>query len=88
MGDLFYRLGEVWKAATHWPCWRKESYPDRLSAVRHMLKLSAAGKAQPERGRLNAFLCRHCGRWHVGHTRFRVGNGVLLEMVDGDTDNT
>lgn len=83
MTSLFYRLGEVWRATRAWPCWRKQAYPDRASASLHMLMLAATGKTQPEKGRLNAFACPYCGHWHVGHTSWRVTNGILLE-AEGD----
>lgn len=43
-------------------CTGKIRHAGEAAATAHMRKLLARGAV-----RLNAYACRHCGGWHVGH---------------------
>ena len=54
-------------------CQRKESYPDRGTALRQMVAFKRSGKyktrRQERRGELQPYHCGICGRFHLGHKR-------------------
>lgn len=45
-------------------CGTKLRHPDRAAAERQIDKLVRRGAAAQ---RLNAYQCKHCKQWHVGH---------------------
>ena len=50
-------------------CRGKRWYPSKAHAQ------SAVRRSQLERGqdgRMNAYRCKACGRWHIGHRPYRV----------------
>lgn len=45
-------------------CVGKLAHKDQVAALRHVAGLIRAGA---HRSSVNAYQCKHCGRWHVGH---------------------
>lgn len=53
-------------------CTRKSKYPDRASAnavVRKIMNETVHIGGVGVNGLLNAYRCRRCDHWHVGHSR-------------------
>lgn len=48
-------------------CARKTRHMTRTAAEQAIAHLRRAGKHRPEKGRLIAYRCGICGRWHHGH---------------------
>lgn len=48
-------------------CIGKKRFPTFEAAEAACARLIRTGVHRPERGSLNAYDCRQCGWWHVGH---------------------
>lgn len=49
-------------------CGAKQSHSSKADAERHIWSLVRAGTSL---GRMQAYRCKHCGSWHVGHKKRR-----------------
>lgn len=65
LGDLVPEL-----RARGRPCWRKAQHDSQGAADAHLRSLQKRGKLKNEQT-ANAYLCPHCGTWHVGHSSLK-----------------
>ncbi len=67
-------------------CWRtqKLSYNTWARATRAVVKTQRTGADRKDRRTLEAYQCKHCHMWHIGHSR-RLAIQLHLKETNNET---